>query len=91
MNNQNTGYDQSGVIEDGSLEQLVSHLKPGMIIKAKILLKLDEYNYLLRISNYNLVLESRLAFNRFDEIYILVSAVEPKLMIQMIGIQIPGS
>ena len=84
MNEQYSGYSQLGMMEDGSLEQLMSRLKPGMILRARIILRLEKHKYLLRIYGCNLVMESHLEFNRFDEIDILVSETSPRLIVQVV-------
>lgn len=53
-----------------------------MILRCRIVLKISSRKYLLRIYGYNMVMESNLDFNRFDEVDIRVEQVYPKLKLR---------
>ncbi len=72
-------------VQDESFKRMLRKLRKGMRLKTRIVLVLGHNHYLLRIYNYNLVMESKLKFNRFDEIEIEVLQVRPKLKLRMIG------
>ena len=71
-------------VENG-LERLSNRLRKGMILKSRIVYCLGGNRYLLRIFGYNMVMESRVPFNRFDEIYIKVIRVHPRLELRFVS------
>ena len=80
------------VIEDPGIGRVINKLRKGMHIKSRIVLKLGERHYALRLFGYNLLMESGLAFARFDEILIRVQKVRPKLVLKLIKVKkIPDS
>lgn len=72
------------IIEDTGVGRLFDRLQKGMRIKSRIVLVLDKRRYLLRIHGYNLVMESKLNFDRLEEIWIEVQAVQPKLKLRLL-------
>ncbi len=71
-------------VQDESLNRMLRKLRKGMQLKTRIILVLGHNRYLLRIYGYNLIMESKLKFNRFDEIQIEVQQVRPKLKLRFI-------
>jgi len=63
---------------------MLRKLRKGMHLTSRIILVLGHNRYLLRIYGYNLIMESTLKFNRFDEIHIEVLHVRPKLKLRFI-------
>ena len=72
------------VIENTGIGRLFDRLQKGMRIKSRIVFVLDKKRYLLRIHGYNLIMESKLNFNRLEEIWIEVQAVRPKLKLRLL-------
>ena len=72
------------IIEDTGVGRLFGRLQKGMRIKSRIVFVLDKQRYLLRIHGYNLIMESKLNFNRLEEIWIEVQAVRPKLKLRLL-------
>jgi len=77
-------YDMRFYVE-GGLERLINRLKRGMILKSRIVYCMGANRYLLRIYGYNMVMESPLKFNRFDEIHIRVVRVHPRLELRFLS------
>ncbi len=71
-------------VQDESLNRMLRKLRKGMRLKTRIILVLGNNRYLLRIYGYNLIMESKLKFNRFDEIHIEIQQVRPKLKLRFI-------
>ncbi len=71
------------IIEDPGIGRVIDRLHKGMLIKSRIVLKLGEHHYALRLFGYNMLMESRLNFNRFDEIFIEVFQTRPKLVLKL--------
>ena len=63
--------------EDGS--RLAADLTPGMRVRGRIVLVLDEQRYVLRVFNRNIVMRSALSFERLQEVELLVRQVHPEL------------
>ncbi len=72
-------------VQDESLNRMLRKLRKGMRLKTRIILVLGHNRYLLRIYGYNLIMESKLKFDRFDEIQIEIQQVRPKLKLRFIG------
>jgi len=70
-------------IEDPGVGRVIDRLHKGMLIKSRIVLKLSEHHYALRLFGYNLLMESKLNFSRFDEIFIEVVKTKPKLVLKL--------
>lgn len=68
---------------DGDLSYLKRKLKKESNVTGRIVLCLGENKYLLRIFGYNLVMKSRLSFERFDEVKLKVKQVEPNLVLSV--------
>jgi len=77
-------------IEDPGVGRVIDRLHKGMLIKSRIVLKLSEHHYALRMFGYNLLMESRLNFNRFDEILIEVVRTKPKLVLKLQRLRTAG-
>ena len=71
------------IIEDPGIGRVIDRLHKGMLIKSRIVLKLDDHHYALRMFGYNMLMESSLNFNRFDEIFIEVFKTQPKLVLKL--------
>jgi hypothetical protein len=76
-------YEPAVFLVEGDLRGLRNRLRKGQVIDARIVLCLSDHKYLLRIYGYNLVMESRLSFNRFDEVRVQVNRVWPKLELSL--------
>jgi hypothetical protein len=72
-------------IVENDLSGLKRKLKKGTRVPSRIVLKLDEYRYVLRIYGINLVMQSKIRFNRFDEVELLVEKTKPKLKMSIVG------
>lgn len=77
-------------IEDPGIGRVIDRLHKGMLIKSRIVLKLSEHHYALRLFGYNMLMESRLSFNRFDEIFIEVFKTKPKLVLKLRRLRTAG-
>ena len=51
-----------------NLQDLLKRLNPGSTVKGRILDKLEDSKYILRIYGYNIVTESRKNLNKGDEL-----------------------
>lgn len=76
--------DSLYVVPDPGVTRLLNRLKTGQRIKSRIVLVMENNRYLLRISGYNLVMESNLRFKRKEEIVIEVQQTRPKLRLRLI-------
>ncbi len=77
--------DQFIYVVESDLSGLKRKLKKGAIIPSRIVLKLNENKYVLRIFGHNLVMQSKIKFERFDEVELLVEKTSPKLKMSIIG------
>jgi hypothetical protein len=68
---------------DGDLSYLRRKLKKESSVKGRIVLCLGDNRYLLRIFGYNLVMKTRLNFERFDEVKLIVKQAEPNLILSV--------
>ena len=68
---------------DGDLSYLKRKLKKGSKVLARIVLRLENNKYILRIFGYNLIMQSKLAFNRFDEVELIVKQVSPNFVMSI--------
>ena len=75
------------VIEDPGLGRIINKLRKGMLIKSRIVLKLADRHYALRLFGHNLLMESGLSFERFDELLIKVQKVRPKLVLKLLRLK----
>ncbi len=71
------------LVEDPALNRFLSRLRPGMQLKARIVLCLGNGRYLMRIQGFNLVMHSHFRFNRFDEVVVRVEQTQPKLKVRL--------
>jgi len=65
-------------IVDDDLSHLKRKLKKGSSVQARVVVRLNENKYVLRIFGYNLVMKSDLEFNQFDEVELVVNDVSPR-------------
>jgi hypothetical protein len=65
------------------LQELLKRLKRGMKVNGRILDKLSENRYIIRIFGYNLLTESEAIFNVKDEVTLTVLDVEPHLKLNI--------
>ena len=72
-------------IVENDLSGLKRKLKKGARVPSRIVLKLDEQRYVLRMYGINLVMQSKIKFNRFDEVELLVEKTKPKLKMSIVG------
>lgn len=72
------------VIEDPGLSQLFQKLRIGTRLKARIVLSLGNGRYLMRIRGYNLVMASKIPFQRFEELLVEVRRLRPRLNVTVI-------
>ncbi len=63
-----------------NLEELLKRLKKGMRLNGRIIDKLDNYKYILRVWNYNIYTESKKKFTKSQEVSLLVKEVYPHLI-----------
>ena len=76
--------DNLAFIEDPGVNRLLDRLQEGMRIKSRIVFVLDDNRYLLRIHGYNLIMQSKLKFERLEEIMIEVYKTKPKLKLRLL-------
>ena len=77
--------DQFIYIVESDLSGLKRKLKKGTKIQSRIVIKLNKNKYVLRIFGHNLVMESKIKFERFDEAELLVEQTSPKLKMSIVG------
>jgi hypothetical protein len=68
---------------DGDLQPLLKRLRKGMKIPSRIIYVLGENRYLFRIFGYNIMMESNIQFQRFEEVEIIVDRLHPKLFLSL--------
>ncbi|RMH60358.1 MAG: hypothetical protein D6677_13875 [Calditrichaeota bacterium] len=68
---------------DNDLSALQDKVARGDILKARIVLDLENGKYVLRFLGYNFIMESKIKFNRFDEVELEVEAVTPRLKLRI--------
>ena len=66
------------------LENLFRRLKPGQILKGKIIDCLELNGYLLRIRGYNILTQSNGRFQKFEDIFVKVKEVDSHLVLDLI-------
>ncbi len=76
-------YSENLFIVNGDLEPLLRRLKKGMRIRTRVVWVFGGNRYLLRIHGYNLLMESRMSFNRFEEVDLVISEVRPRLVLEV--------
>jgi len=77
--------DQFVYIVDSDLSNLKRKLVKGAKFSSRIVLKIIENKYVLRIFGYNLVMQSKINFERFDEAELMVEQTSPKLKLSILG------
>ncbi len=65
------------------LQELLKRLKKGMKVNGRILDKISDHRYIIRIFGYNLLTESEAVFNVKDEVTLTVLEVEPHLTLNI--------
>jgi len=76
-------YNEQRVFAVEDLDDLLDKLEPGMVLQGRILEKLMERTYILRIRGYNVVMESDHPFREKDEVRLHVEAVSPRLLLSL--------
>ncbi len=71
-------------IDSGIADALRRNLKKGERIRGRIVYRLANNRYVMRISGHNLVMQSNRPFERFDEIDFKVLRVSPRLMLRFV-------
>ena len=66
------------------LENLFRRLKPGQILKGKIIDYVEPNGYLLRIRGYNILTQSKGRFQKFEDIFVKVKEVDSHLVLDLI-------
>lgn len=77
--------DQFVYIVESDLSKLKRKLIKGAKFSSRIVLKLNNNKYVLRIFGYNLVMQSKINFERFDEVELKVEQLSPKLKLSIIS------
>lgn len=77
--------DQFVYIVENDLSNLKRKLVKGAKFPSRIVLKLNDNKYVLRIFGYNLVMQSKIKFKRFDEVELMVEQSAPKLKMSITG------
>ena len=77
--------DQFIYVVESDLAGLIRKLKKGTKVPSRIILKLNKNKYVLRIYGHNLIMQSKIKFERFDEAELLVEQTSPKLKMSIIG------
>ena len=67
-----------------NLEDLLKRLKPGQIVKGRILDKLDSTIYIIRIYGYNIISESKKKLNIGEELNFEIKGNQNHLTIKLI-------
>jgi len=65
------------------LENLYRRLKPGQILKGKIIDFIEPNGYLLRIRGYNILTQSNGIFQIFEDIIVKVKEVDSHLVLDL--------
>lgn len=66
------------------LENLFRRLKPGQILKGKIIDCVEPNGYLLRIRGYNILTKSNCRFQKFEDIFVKVKEVDSHLVLDLL-------
>tara|TARA_B100001939_G_C16825038_1_gene566077 strand:+ start:341 stop:616 length:276 start_codon:yes stop_codon:yes gene_type:complete len=67
-----------------NLQDLLKRLNPGSIVKGRILDKIDDSKYILRIYGYNIVTESKKSLKKGDELQFEIKNNNNHLTIKLI-------
>jgi hypothetical protein len=70
-------------IVESNIRHLQNRLRRGQVIEGRIVLVLSKNTYLLRLFGYNLVMQSKHVFERFEEVEVVVRKVRPKLELSL--------
>jgi len=76
--------DQTFLTVNGSLEPLLKRLKKGMRLNGRIIEKLADKLFILRIWGYNIVMDSQYDFRKFEEICLMVKQIEPEFKLELL-------
>lgn len=71
-------------ILEADLSPLLKRLQKGQIIKGRIVHIFPGQRYLLRILGHNLVMQSNLKFQRFQEVLLRIQEVDRKIKLRVI-------
>jgi len=80
-------YEPAKFIVEPNIESLRSRLSKNQILKGRIVLCLEGNKYLLRILGQNLIMESKLNFNRLEEVNVMVKKLNPKLELVLLSLK----
>ncbi|WP_456438840.1 hypothetical protein [Caldithrix abyssi] len=75
------------IVIEGDLGPLRKKLRKGEVIKGRIVLTLSDDHYLLRLMGRNLIMKSRVRFERKQEVYFKVLSVSPKIELKIFDLQ----
>ncbi|MAJ44994.1 MAG: hypothetical protein CMF96_09675 [Candidatus Marinimicrobia bacterium] len=67
-----------------NLQELLKRLNPGSIVKGRILDKIDDSKYILRIYGYNIVTESKKSLKKGEELKFEIKNNNNHLTIKLI-------
>lgn len=79
-----TPYLQVAVDPGKDLNELMRRLQKGQVVRARIVYCLGQNRYLLRIYGYNMIMESPLPFERFDEASVIVERLYPRFSLRLL-------
>ncbi len=71
------------VLIEGDLKPLLKKLKRGSVVKGRIVLPLTENRYLFRLMGRNLIMESKIKFERTEEVYFKVLGTYPRIELRI--------
>lgn len=66
-----------------NLDMFINRIKKGMVLRGRIIDRLGEDRYLLRVWGYNILTESQSAFAPFDEIKLVVKETNPVIVFDL--------
>jgi len=77
-------HEPAKFIVEANIQNLQDRLKKGQILDGKIVFCMENNLYLLRILGQNLIMESRLSFNRLENVKVQVKELSPKLKLVLL-------
>ena len=72
-------HEPAKFIVETDIQNLQDRLEKDQILDGRIVLCMENNLYLLRILGQNLIMKSRLNFNRFENVKVKVKKLTPKL------------
>jgi hypothetical protein len=72
-------HEPAKFIVETNIQILQNRLQKGQILEGKIVYRIENNLYLLRILGQNLIMKSKLNFSRLDKVKVKVKKLEPKL------------